>query len=233
MVYTKTNWVDEVLSGVGRFNINDNAGTPIHENVEIELATAVTTQGTSVDAEHLNHMEDGIEAANTGAALSVKGVPDIGGDVVDIEAANDGEVLIRDGNELKFGKVSNAGLVDHFEPLHLIVFYADEDVEVGEGKLHFTVDPYLDGAEIVDYDIAVITPSTNGLVTVNTYNVTQSVNILSTPATTDVGERTSMTAAAQPVFANPVLTAGDLLRFDVTLAGTGAKGLEIMLKVAK
>jgi hypothetical protein len=233
MPYDKTDWVDEVLSGPERFNIKDNAGTEIYGNVQIELNTPVTTQGTSVDADHLNNLEDGIEAANTGAARSVKGVTGEAGTVVDIEAANDGEVLVRNGDTLEFGKVKNAGLVDPYEPIHLIIFYGDEDVESGEGKLFFTVDPYLDGAEIVDYDIAVITPSTNGLPTVNTYNITDSVNILSTPASVDVGERTSMTAATQPVIANPVLSSGDLLRFDVTLAGTGAKGLEVMLKVAK
>jgi len=233
MAYEKTTWVDEVLSGPERFNVKDNAGAEIYGNVQIELNTGVTTQGTSVDADHLNNMEEGIEAANTGAARSVKGVAGAAGDVVDIEAANDGEVLVRNGDTLEFGKVKNTGLIDPYEPIHLIIFYGDEDVEAGEGKLYFTVDPYLDGATIVDYDIAVIAPSTNGLPTVNTYNVTDSMNILSTAASIDVGERTSMTAGVQPVIGNPVLSAGDLLRFDVTLAGTGAQGLEVMLKVAK
>lgn len=234
MAYTKTVWTDEVLAGAERFNINTNAGTPIYENVEIELNTAVTTPGTSIDAAALNNIEEGIEDISAGASRSVKGVAGgAAGDVADIEAANDHEVLRRSGTGIGFGKVANAGLVDANEAIHLILFYSDEDVEAGDGKMYFTVDPYLDGAEIVDYDIAVITPSTNGLVTVNTYNVTASVNVLSTAATIDVGERTSMTATTPPVIGNPVLAAGDLLRFDVSIAGTGAVGLEVMIKVAK
>lgn len=234
MAYVKTTWVDEVLSGPERFNITDNAGAELYGNVRIELNTGVTTQGTSVDAEHLNNLEDGVAAISAGAALSVKGVAgDAAGAVADIEAAVDGDVLVRNGDTLEFGKVTNAGLVDNFEPIHIVVFYSDEEVEAGQGKMHFTVDPYLNGGTIVDFDIAVITPSANGKPTVNAYNVTDSVNVLSTPATIDVGERTSMTADVQPVIGYPELSSGDLLRFDVTVGGTGTLGLEVMLKVAK
>lgn len=234
MAYTKTVWTDEVLAGAERFNINTNAGTPIYENVEIELETGVTTPGTSIDAAALNNIEEGIEDISAGAARSVKGVAgSAAGDVADIEAANDHEVLRRSGTGIGFGKVANAGLVDPNEAIHLILFYSDEDVEAGDGKMYFTVDPYLDGASIVDFDIAVITTSSNGLVTVNAYNVTDAVNVLSTPATIDVGERTSMTATTPPVIGNPVLAAGDLLRFDVSISGTGTAGLEVMIKVAK
>ncbi len=233
MAYTKTVWADEVLAGAERFNINTNAGVPIHENVEIELETGVTTPGTSIDADALNNIEEGIEAISAGAARSVKGVAGAAaGDVADIAAANDGEVLRRSGTSIGFGKVANIGLVDPNEAIHLIIFYSDEDVEAGDGKMHLTIDPYLDGATIVDFDIAVITPSTNGVVTLQAYNVTDSVNILSTAATIDENERTSMTAAAQPVIGNPTLASGDLLRFDVSIAGNAA-GLEVMIKVAK
>lgn len=234
MAYEKTVWVDEVLSGTERFNINDNVGAEIHGNVEIELNTAVTTAGTSLDADHLNNIEGGIEAISKGAARSVKGVAGgAAGDVDDIVAANDGEVLRRSGSSIGFGKIANAGLVDNFEPIHLVVFYSDEDVEAGEGKMYFTVDPHLNSATIVDFDIAVITPSTSGKPTVNARNITKSTDILSTPATIDTTERTSMTAAVQPVISNPSLSSGDLLRFDVVIEGTGTKGLEIMFKAAK
>lgn len=61
-LYTKTVWNDEVLAGAERFDINDNGGTPIEENVEIELVTAVVTAGTPLNAENLNNIEEGIDA---------------------------------------------------------------------------------------------------------------------------------------------------------------------------
>ena len=43
------NVVDEVLAGEPRYNIKDNGGTAIYSNVQIELATTVTTQGTALN----------------------------------------------------------------------------------------------------------------------------------------------------------------------------------------
>jgi hypothetical protein len=65
MSYSKTIWVDEVLAGAERFNIKDNVGTPINTNVQVELATAVTTPGTSVNASNLNNIEQGIADLDT------------------------------------------------------------------------------------------------------------------------------------------------------------------------
>lgn len=43
------NVVDEVLAGSPRYNIKDNGGSAIYSNVQIDLATAVTTQGTPLN----------------------------------------------------------------------------------------------------------------------------------------------------------------------------------------
>lgn len=43
------NVVDEVLAGEPRYNIKDNGGTAIYSNVQIELATTVTTAGTPLN----------------------------------------------------------------------------------------------------------------------------------------------------------------------------------------
>lgn len=118
MAYTKTNWVDEVLAGDERFEILDNAGAAVDafadlENCQIALATAITTSGTPVNAANLNNIEEGIEDISTGAALSVKGVAgDAAGDVADIAAANDGEVLRRSSGTIGFGQVTADGITD-------------------------------------------------------------------------------------------------------------------------
>jgi hypothetical protein len=65
MSYTPTTWVDEVLSGAERFDIKEDGGTPIHENVQIVLASTVTTPGTSLNATNMNHIEGGIADLDT------------------------------------------------------------------------------------------------------------------------------------------------------------------------
>jgi hypothetical protein len=118
MAYTKTTWQDEVLSGAERFEILDNAGAAVDAwadlaNCQIQLATAVTTTGTTLDATHLNNIEDGIEDLATGAARSVKGVAGgAAGDVDDIEAGTDGYVLRRSGTSIGFGQIALGAIPD-------------------------------------------------------------------------------------------------------------------------
>jgi hypothetical protein len=61
MTYTKTVWSDELLAGDERYNIKTDAGADIETNVQIELATGVTSAGTAVNATRLNNIEAGIE----------------------------------------------------------------------------------------------------------------------------------------------------------------------------
>ena len=43
------NVIDEVLAGSPRYNIKDNGGTALYSNVQIDLATQVTTAGTPLN----------------------------------------------------------------------------------------------------------------------------------------------------------------------------------------
>lgn len=61
-VYTKNNWTDEVLTGDARYDINQNDGTLINEEVEIALRTEVSVAGTAMTAERMNNIENGIDA---------------------------------------------------------------------------------------------------------------------------------------------------------------------------
>jgi len=83
-----------------------------------------------------------------------------------------------------------------------------------------------------------VVPSTSGLVTVQAANCgsdpgAAGTDILSTAASIDVGEFSSLTASAQPVIANPALALGDYIRIDVDISGTGAKGLDVFFIVEK
>lgn len=135
------------------------------------------------------------------------------------------------------GIVTNAKLADHKELVYLKVIWFDEDLITGNGQLFFTIPAYLAGT-ITDFDISCFTASSSGLPTVQAANcgsnpAAAGTDILSTRATIDVGEWSSMTAATQPVIANPTVASGDVIRIDVDVAGTGTKGLDVFFVIQK
>lgn len=91
----------------------------------------------------------------------------------------------------------------------------------------------LDGYSLTAMTIRVDTPSSSGAITAQCRNVTQGHDLLSTLSTIDEGDESSMDSAT-PEVVNPayaVLTAGDILRFDLVSDGTGACGLNVRLVV--
>jgi hypothetical protein len=101
----------------------------------------------------------------------------------------------------------------------------------GTGKVYWTAPIDLNGYKIAAVQASVTTQSTAGLPTVQLTNVTTAAAVLSTPATIDINESTSYTAATPAVVnaANSTVSTGNQLRVDVTTAGTGTKGLSVLV----
>lgn len=101
----------------------------------------------------------------------------------------------------------------------------------GDGKVYFTVPDTLNGMNLVDADAVVYTVSSSGTPTVQIHNLTDTQDMLSTLITIDATEYSSYTAAAQPVInaSYDDVATGDRLRIDVDVAGTGTKGLDVIL----
>lgn len=101
----------------------------------------------------------------------------------------------------------------------------------GDGKAYITIPSELNGYNMVDADAAVTTASSSGTPTIQIHNVTDSQDMLSTSITIDANEKTSYTAATAPVINTSYddVATGDILRVDVDTAGTGAKGLMVIL----
>lgn len=106
------------------------------------------------------------------------------------------------------------------------------DVVTGDGAFIFEFPDDLDRMELNHARAFVTTVSSSGLVTVQLRNITQAVDMLSTKITIDAGETSSGTAATPPVInvANAIPDARDLIAIDVDTAGTGAKGLGVILR---
>ena len=101
----------------------------------------------------------------------------------------------------------------------------------GDGKVIFLVPQELNGYNLVGANAFVTTVSSSGTPTIQIRNVTDAVDMLSTRITIDANEYTSYTAAAAAVVDATYddVATGDRLTVDVDVAGTGAKGLGIIL----
>ena len=110
----------------------------------------------------------------------------------------------------------------------------------GDGKIIIPIPPDFSGMNLVDADAAVSTVSSSGLPTVSIERIRTgtgagTVDMLSTSITIDASEKTSLTATSAPAIngANDDVLMNsdsqDQLSINVDVAGTGAKGLAVML----
>lgn len=115
--------------------------------------------------------------------------------------------------------------------LFIKVFSDTQVVTTGDQKFEFEVSQDMDGMDLTLVESYVTTVSSSGKPTVQLRNRTQAVDMLTTKLSVDVSEFNSKDAAVQPVIdtANDDVVWGDHLAIDVDIAGTGAKGLGVML----
>lgn len=120
--------------------------------------------------------------------------------------------------------------------VHLKIFDDATAATAGDDARRFVVTDDLGGTRLRSAHASVSTASSSGVVTVMVHNITTATDLLSTATTIDANETTSYTAATPHVVnatgTPPVnyITRGDVLRVDVDTAGTGAKGLEVLLE---
>lgn len=110
----------------------------------------------------------------------------------------------------------------------------DTLVTTGDGKLIFLIDASLNGLNLTGAHAYVTTVSSSGLPTVQVRNVTDGVDMLSTPITIDASEFSSYDATTPPVIngATDDVATKDRIAIDVDVAGTGTKGLGVILTFA-
>jgi hypothetical protein len=104
-------------------------------------------------------------------------------------------------------------------------------VTTGEDKVHIFLPASVNGYNLTAVFAGVSTVSSSGAPSIGIRNVTDSVEMLTTNLTIDATEKTSATAAAAAVIdtAHDDVATGDELSVDVDTAGTGAKGLQVVL----
>jgi len=104
-------------------------------------------------------------------------------------------------------------------------------VKDGVSSVYIPIPTELNGMNLVGAHAVVTTVSSSGTPTFQIHNVTDNTDMLSTSITIDANETTSYTAATAPVIdtTKDDVATGDLLRIDCDAAGTGTKGLTVIL----
>jgi hypothetical protein len=113
----------------------------------------------------------------------------------------------------------------------ILVFEDINTVVVGDAARIFKIPEDLDGAVLTKVEAWVSTVGTGVTTEIQIRNITAAVDMLSTKISIDVSEKNSEDAATQPVvnLANGDVSWGDHIAIDVDAAGTGAKGLGVIL----
>jgi len=102
------------------------------------------------------------------------------------------------------------------------------DVTVGDGRIYFQIPAKFDGDTLSIANATVLTAGTTGSTTIQIYNVTDSVDMLSTPIT--IASAATTGSGVIDATKDDVAT-GDILRIDVdTVSTTKPKGLVVNLE---
>jgi hypothetical protein len=120
-----------------------------------------------------------------------------------------------------------------FDEIQIAVFDWAEDNVVVDGAAYFRVSHSIAGMDLCNVHAEVITAGTTGTETIEIYNVTQAVDMLTTGITIDTGETGSDEATTPPDIDenNDDVALNDIIRVDVDTihSGTAAKGLLVTL----
>lgn len=110
-----------------------------------------------------------------------------------------------------------------------------DSLAVGDGQAYFTIPASLNGYNITSIHAALTTVSTSGNPTIQVARIRSgvSVDVLSTKVTIDANTNNSYIATTPPVIntSNDDVQTGDIIRVDVDVAGSGARGLMVLIAI--
>lgn len=107
----------------------------------------------------------------------------------------------------------------------------DTVLSTTDDLMRFTVPDELSGMDLVSCGAHIYTAATSGIVTIDIYNLTDTVDMLTSAMMIDATEKDTVTAASAAVIntGEDDVSTADELRIDVTAGASGASGLEVRL----
>lgn len=130
-------------------------------------------------------------------------------------------------------KVQAGNVLDKIRTKYVEIEICDKDtlLTTGNGKKYIHIPPDLNGMDLVYIHGHVLTASAVGIPTFQVYNLTDAVDMLSTPLTIDATETDSSTAANAAVIdaAHDDVATNDVIQIDVDVAGDTTKGAVVTL----
>jgi len=210
-----------------------------HAITDNHLVTVDGTTNQPVDTDYAAWTANGIEGRDKTQMLTFLNVADGADATASASTSVAGKVELAIASEVNTGTSdalavtpdSLAGSYAGRKTVYMKVLAEDAAPTVTNGLMHFTVPSELNGMNLIDADAVVKTASSSGLPTFGIYNLTDTVEMLSTDITLDTTELNSYTAATQPVVdaAHDDVVTGDIIRIDCSVIGTGTLGLDIIL----
>lgn len=225
------------------------------EAIETELGTAPSTLDDTVApeaspadvADVLDQFATAIKTLFSAAnwyATPVAIVPSGGwaakGDIISASAADTPILLTVAGNNriIRANSGASSGLSwDKRQYVQLTVTDFTTNCATGDGQAYLHVPAHLDGLDLVEVHAECITAGTTGTMSIAIYNVTDSVDMLSTLITIDTTPDTGSDEATTPAViyddGKEIVAENDVLRIDVdAVHTTPAKGLILTLGFA-
>lgn len=198
---------------------------------------AAGRQRLFIDTDHvLKYKNSGgsVSTISGGAGVAGDTIWDTKGDIAVATAADTASKLAAgaNGKVLTTDSSQSTGLKYQLtKDLQLKVIDDSTTLTTGDGKIIFCIPASLNGCDLTAIAAFVTTVSSSGLPTVQIRNITQTADMLTTKVSIDASEFTSYTAATAAVIdtGNDDVATGDLIAIDVDVAGTGAKGLGVIL----
>jgi hypothetical protein len=207
-------WVEVGGTGAG--------GSDDQTAAEVPFTPAGTIAATDVQA--------AIEEVASEAATNLSNHT---GDAADAHDAS--AISVADAATVFTATEVEAALLELYKrPVEVVIQVSDPNgaaITTGDGKAYFPIPALLNGANLTAANASLTTVSSSGDPLIQIHNLTQTADMLSTRITIQANELHSKDGTPGVVDANnDDVATGDLIRVDVDTAGTGAKGLSIILR---